>query len=79
MDKLEAALVLIQSAIEEKRKLEKIRTDHEALTKENGEHPLSDYWARYWKIENQFGATPKKAHVNDNLKVARRLLMEGRV
>ena len=47
------------------------------LTEERGK-VSGDYWTQRWKIESQFGTVPKKAHINDNIKVARRLLMEGR-
>ena len=80
MDKLEIARALIDDAIEEKRRLEKVEADLEALREKKEQGKVSgDYWTQRWRIESQFGAVPKKAHINDNIKVARRLLMEGRV
>ena len=81
MDKLELALGLIADAIEEKRRLDKVTEEIKALDdlRKNGDVVMTDYWMRRWAIEGQFGAVPKKAHINDNIKIARRLLMEGRV
>ena len=80
MDKLEIARALIDDAIGEKRRLEKVEADLEALREKKEQGKVSgDYWNQRWRIESQFGAVPKKAHINDNIKVARRLLMEGRV
>lgn len=81
MDKLELALELIKEAVDEKQKLDKVSKDMEKLNKERvkANYAMPDYWTRRWQIEGQFGAVPKKAHINDNIKLARRLLMEGRV
>lgn len=81
MDKLELALELIKEAVDEKRKLDKVSEDMKKLDKERAKanYVMPEYWTRRWQIEGQFGAVPKKAHINDNIKLARRLLMEGRV
>ena len=78
MDKLEIARALIDDAIEEKRRIAKVDADIEKLNKKYPER-TGNYYNERWKIKSQFGREPKKSHVNDNIKTARRLLMDGRM
>lgn len=79
MDKLVIAKLVIEQAIEEKRRLEKVEAELEALRKKHEKGKVSDFWSQHWRIERQFGRVPKKALINDAIKMARRLLLEGRV
>lgn len=68
MDRLEVAIALIQEAKEEKKRLE-------AMEKEVDKIPLdSSYWSRVYEIREKYNPVPCKAVINDNLKIARRLL-----
>lgn len=68
MDRLDMALALIQEAKEERKRLE-------AMEKEIDKIPSGpNYWAIWCEIERRYTPTPRKSVVNDNLKIARRLL-----
>lgn len=71
MDRLSMAIALIQEAQEEKKRLAEY---HAALEKvPSYDHP--DYWKALNKVYEKFNPTPKKSVINDNLKMARRLLI----
>lgn len=76
MDNLELAREMINRAIEEKKKLLKVEADIEKL---NDQENTNGYWKNRWDIESQFGRIPRRSVVNENIKIARRLLLEGKV
>ena len=69
MDRLDMAIALIQEAKEERKRLE-------AMNKEIDKIGLGvDYWDKRMEIENRYSPTPHKSVINDNLKMARRILI----
>ena len=46
MDKLEMAKLIIEQAIEEKRRLAKVEAELEALRKKRDNGGVSDYWSK---------------------------------
>ena len=64
MDRLDMALELIREAQEEKKRLEAF----------NKEYSKASGWDEISKIYNKYSPTPKKSVINDNLKMARRIL-----
>ena len=76
MDNLELAREMIDRAIEEKKKLLKVEADIEKL---NDQKNTNGYWRKRWDAESQFGRIPRRSVVNENIKIARRLLLEGKV
>ena len=69
MDRLDMAIALIQEAKEERKRLE-------AMKKEIAKIPRgSDYWNMRYDIERRYTPTPHKSVINDNLKMARRILI----
>lgn len=71
MDKLEMALMLIQDAKDEKKRLAEFEEQKKHIP------PFSDsnYWDAVVDLYKRFKPTPKKSIINDNLKMARRLLL----
>lgn len=72
MDRLKIALELISEAIEEKEKLKNWESERLKLRRQYPDEP-------YYEIENtllyKFNTVPHKSVVNDNLKMARRILL----
>lgn len=69
MDRLDLALALIQEAKQEKKRLNVMAAD---IAKIPVDDP--DYWKKRYAIESRYSPTPHKSVVNDNLKMARRIL-----
>lgn len=69
MDRLDLALALIQEAKQEKKRLNVMAAD---IAKIPDDDP--DYWKKRYAIESRYSSTPHKSVVNDNLKMARRIL-----
>ena len=70
MDRLKMAIELIQEAKLEK---ERIRAMETAISKLSRDDPY--YWKKRDAIEDSYIPTPHKSVVNDNLKMARRILI----
>lgn len=70
MDRLEMALELIREAQSEKQRLVKLDGEIKKLRGLEGR----EYWEKRNEIEARYSPLPRKSIVNDNLKVARRLL-----
>ena len=72
MDRLDIAIELIVEAQEERNRLIGFERDYnEALTKDNEIHS----WENRNKVYQAYSPTPKKSVVNDNLKMARRIII----
>lgn len=69
MDYLTTAIALISEAAEEKQRLEKMTKALDKLT-----YKTPDYWTRRCEIEKKYSPTPRKSVINENIKIARRLL-----
>ena len=68
MDRLKIAIALIQEAEAEKKRFE-------AMEKEIDKIPRDGfYMKRRYEIEARYSPIPRKSVVNDDLKIARRLL-----
>lgn len=65
MNHFDMALALIQEAKEEKKRLENF----------NKEYSKADDWDQISKVYDKYSPVPKKSIINDNLKMARRLLI----
>ena len=72
MDRLDIAIDLIKEARTEKLRLQELDKKIKSL------RGLDDreYWERRSEIEAEFSPLPHKSIVNDNLKVARRILKD---
>lgn len=73
MDRLDIAIGLIKEAQAEKARLQALNKEIEKLK------PVEDwdeYYNKRYKIEESFSPLPHKSIVNDNLKVARRILRD---
>lgn len=66
MDKLEMAIELIKEA----------QNERDCIKLFNMEMNRVNTWEEKMEIHNRFGHIPKKSIVNDNLKMARRLLVD---
>ena len=71
MDRLSMAIALIQEAQEEKKRL----AEYNAALEEVPPHDHPDHWKALIEVYKKFSPTPKKSVINDNLKMARRLLI----
>lgn len=71
MDRLSMALELIREAQVEKENLKQYT---EELDKLPG-YGEPDHWEKWQELDRKFKRIPKKSVVNDNLKLARRLLL----
>lgn len=74
MDRLDMALALIQEAKEEKARLEAFTAEYNRAAEIDLRDPEKYSWAERRKVYNKFTPTPHKSVVNDNLKMARRIL-----
>lgn len=77
MDRLEIAIELIRDAMREKARIR--RLDKEIENLRGLELEGSEYWDKRYQIEKKYSPLPHKATVNDNLKVARRILNDERL
>lgn len=68
MDRLKTAIALIQEAETEKKRLEAMEKEIDKIPRGN------DYWKNRFEIERRYSPLPRKSVVNDDLKIARRLL-----
>lgn len=71
MDRLEMAIELIREAIDEKKRLEIYEKEFSKLPKfgdPNRGRAIDEFFAKY-------PSSPKKSIINDNIKMARRLLL----
>lgn len=71
MDRLDMAISLIQEAKSERENLKIYDKEHEKLPKWGD----PGYWEAWSKFVRRFPRAPKKSVVNDNLKMARRILL----
>lgn len=71
MDRLDIVLALIQEAKEEKRRLEAMEMEIAKIPKNL--NPI-DYCRFRYEIDDRYSPIPHKSIVNDNIKIARRLL-----
>ena len=71
MDKLGLAVQLLFRACDEKERLERMETEIAKIK------AGPDYWSDRYKIEEKYTPLPRKAVVNDCIKMARRLLVES--
>lgn len=71
MDRLEIAIELIREAIDEKKRLEAYNKDRSKLP---GFRDPSRGEA-YRKFYEKYPSSPKKSIINDNIKMARRILL----
>lgn len=71
MDRLDIAVSLIREAQAEKVRISRLNAAIKDLRIDD-----KDYLAKRSKIEEQFYPLPHKSIVNDNLKVARRILRD---
>lgn len=76
MDRLDMAIALIQEAKEEKERLVNYEKEYAEAWKLDREITDGDRWKNRNKVFNKYPRTPKKSVVNDNLKMARRLLVD---
>ncbi len=74
MDRLDMALALIQEAKEEKARLEAFTAEYNRAAEIDLRDPEKYSWVERQKVYNKFTPTPHKSVVNDNLKMARRIL-----
>ena len=71
MDRLSMAIALIQEAQEEKKRL----AEYNAAREEVPPYDHQYHWKALNEVYEKFSPTPKKSVINDNLKMARRLLI----
>jgi hypothetical protein len=71
MDRLDMAIELIREAQRERDRIEAMEAELSSLSRED-----PDYWSKSWEITSKYwGSMPHKSIVNDNLKLARRILL----
>ena len=71
MDRLEMAIELIREAIDEKKRLEAYDKEHSKLPK----YGDPNFREAIDKFYDKYPSPPKKSIINDNIKMARRLLL----
>ena len=71
MDRLEMAIELIREAIDEKKRLEAYDKDYSKLP----DYRDPNYREALRKFYDKYPSSPKKSIINDNIKMARRLLL----
>lgn len=72
MDKFSIAIELLTEAREEKKRLESYSADYERLPS----YSDPDYYEKLLALDKKYGRTPRKSVINDNIKTARRLLLD---
>lgn len=73
MDRLDMAIALIEEAQEEKSRLRGFERDYKEALAKDMEAP-GHSWENRSKVYRAYSPTPHKSVVNDNLKMARRIL-----
>lgn len=73
MDRLDMALALIEEAKVEKKRFEEYENEYKLATVTDLENGGS--WNEREKVWEKYTPIPKKSIVNDNLKMARRILV----
>lgn len=68
MDKLEMAMELIRRAHDDQKRMEAMNKELEKVGWD---------WPKRFEIEKKYYPIPRKAVINDSLKMARRLLVEA--
>lgn len=71
MDRLEWAIQLIKEAQREKKYIEAMRAELDALSIYD-----PDYYQKLWRISRKYNRTPDRMLVNNNLETARRVLRD---
>ena len=71
MDRLDMAIALLEEAKEEKARLAKYEKDYSNIPK----YGAPGYWEAWDKMIKKYPRTPKKSVINDNIKMARRILV----
>ena len=71
MDRLEIALELIREAMDEKKRLEIYQRERAKLPG----YGSPDYREALNKFYEKYPSSPKKSIINDNIKMARRILL----
>lgn len=71
MDRLEMAIELIREAIDEKKRLEDYDKEYSKLP----DYKNPNYREATRKFYEKWSSAPKKSIINDNIKMARRLLL----
>lgn len=72
MDRLDMALDLIREAQVEKENLTKYAEEYAKLPA----YSDPNYWTALRELDRKYKRTPKKSVINDNLKIARRILLD---
>ena len=75
MDRFDMAVGLILEAQAEKQRLEKMNAEMEKVKAKNPDYG----WIDLIEVEQKYSPTPRKSVVNENIKMARRLLMLERL
>ena len=70
MDRLDIAIDLIREAQSERNRLERMEAEIDKIPKN-----APDRWKRRYEIEAKYSPLPHKSVINDNLKIARRILL----
>ena len=70
MDRLDIAIELIREAQKERNRLEEMNAEINKLP-----NTAPGYWKRRYEIEAEYSPIPHKSVINDNLKIARRILL----
>ena len=70
MDRLDIAIELIREAQIERKRLERMEEEIDKIPK-----TAPDRWKRRHEIDAKYSPLPRKSVINDNLKIARRILL----
>ena len=73
MNKLDIAIALLEEARDERERMEKMNREIDKLRAKPLER--ADYWTARNMIDKAYQPIPHKAHINENIKVARRILL----
>lgn len=71
MDRLNMAIALLEEAKKEKENLEIYNRELKKIPR----YGEPGHWEAYDRLLTKFPRTPKKSVINDNIKMARRLLL----
>ena len=72
MDRLDMAIALLQEAKGEKKNLDSFNREIKNIP----DYGEPGHWDELDKILKKYPRTPKKSVINDNIKMARRLLLD---
>lgn len=73
MNRLDIAIALLEEARDERDRLEKMNREIDKLRAKQLER--AEYWTAQNMIDKSYQPIPHKAHINENIKVARRILL----